>query len=133
MSIVFQEDGVVKATIPQELYLQIAGLQASEKLGWDEACKLAAERIDANNENYAKSVEKKALSLHRSELMSELNKGRNTIDAQGFERAKGQYEIWYYCSKCGKPITVSPNGNSHKAIIELMKQAGWSHSSCLGS
>lgn len=131
MSIVFGEDGVVKATIPRALYLQIAGLQASNNLDWDDACKLAAERTDSNSAGFRKSVETEVLKHRRSNLMIEVNKARKTIEAQGYERGRRNYEITYPCSKCGKPITVLPNDVSHQAIIGLMKQAGWAHGTCL--
>jgi hypothetical protein len=132
MSIVFGEDGIVKATIPRELYLQIAGLQAAYGLDWYDAAKLAAERIDANNAAFRKSVETEVLRHRRSNLMTEVNKARKTIEDQGYERGKRDYEITYPCSRCGGPLTVSPNGDSHKDIIEYMKKAGWAHKTCLG-
>ncbi len=40
------------------------------------------------------------------------------------------YRIWYFCAKCGGKIFISPNGQSHKAIIEYMKEKRWYHNSC---
>ncbi len=49
---------------------------------------------------------------------------------QGHIKAKNEYEIWYYCSVCGGRITVTPNGEAHKAIIGYLKMKGWGHTSC---
>lgn len=47
-----------------------------------------------------------------------------------YNQAVKDYQIWYFCSKCGGRINISPNGQSHKAVIEYMKEKGWSHQSC---
>lgn len=49
---------------------------------------------------------------------------------EAYGQAVEDYEVWYYCSRCGKRIEVSPNSNSHKAIIEYMKKHGWGHRNC---
>ena len=46
--------------------------------------------------------------------------------------AKERYQIWYFCSVCGKRIDVPPNSDSHKAMIGFMKEHGWGHASCHG-
>ena len=49
---------------------------------------------------------------------------------EGYNQAKGKYQIWYYCAVCGKRVDVGPNSDSHKAIIGFMKEHGWGHASC---
>lgn len=51
---------------------------------------------------------------------------------EGYNQAKEEYQIWYYCAVCGKRIDVGPNSDSHKAMIGHMKQNGWGHKSCHG-
>lgn len=41
-----------------------------------------------------------------------------------------KYRIWYYCNVCSGEITMHPNGNDHKALIEYMKEYGWGHTKC---
>src|SRR5438093_29308 len=130
MSITFQKEGAAKVTLPRQLYLKIAGLQASKNLDWDDACKLAAQRIDANDEQYKQSIEKEVARRLKTEFLVQLNKGRKSIERQAYERAKRQYEIWYPCSVCGGRVPVAPNGKSHRSIIELMGKNGWGHASC---
>jgi hypothetical protein len=124
------EGGKVKATIPNALYLAIVRLQGAESLDWASACSLAAERIDANTQAFGKAVEREVLSRHRSKLLTELNKGRKTIEGEAYERAKKRFEVWYLCSVCEERVEILPGSNSHKAIIEHMKQAGWGHKAC---
>ena len=74
--------------------------------------------------------------------MTQLNKARAKIRdegwklgfkhvyEEGYEKARGEYEVWYYCSVCGKPITIMPNSESHKALIRYMRDHGWGHRAC---
>ena len=41
-----------------------------------------------------------------------------------------KYRIWYYCNVCGDEITIYPNSDAHKALIEYMKEQGWGHTEC---
>ena len=49
---------------------------------------------------------------------------------EGYNRAKRDHQIWYYCSVCQERINVEPNSDSHKAMIRYMKEHGWGHTSC---
>jgi hypothetical protein len=49
---------------------------------------------------------------------------------EGYNQAKEEYQIWYYCAVCGKRIDMEPNSDSHKAMIGFMKEHGWGHASC---
>ena len=51
---------------------------------------------------------------------------------EGYNQAKEEYQIWYYCAVCGKRIDMEPNTDAHKAMIGYMKQNGWRHESCHG-
>jgi hypothetical protein len=51
---------------------------------------------------------------------------------EGYNQAKKDYQIWYYCNVCGERIDMSPNGNDHKAMIGFMGENGWGHASCHG-
>jgi len=48
----------------------------------------------------------------------------------GYEKSKKEYRIWYYCNVCGREITMYPNRNDHKSMIEYMKLHGWGHKIC---
>jgi len=47
-----------------------------------------------------------------------------------YSRGRGDWQIWYYCDVCGERININPNGGSHKALIEYMKEGGWGHAEC---
>ena len=49
---------------------------------------------------------------------------------RGYDQAIEDYQIWYFCSVCGERIDMSPNSESHKAIIGYMKDHNWGHASC---
>jgi len=48
----------------------------------------------------------------------------------GLGAGKEKFEAWYYCSVCGEKIAISQNSDSHKAVIEYMKEHGWGHKAC---
>jgi hypothetical protein len=47
-----------------------------------------------------------------------------------YANAKQESRIWYYCSVCGREISIDPNGKAHKVIIEYLKTNEWSHPEC---
>ena len=49
---------------------------------------------------------------------------------QGYNKAKEEHQIWYFCNVCQERINISPNSESHKAIIQYMEEHGWGHRSC---
>ena len=49
---------------------------------------------------------------------------------EGYDQAEKNYRIWYYCAVCGKRIDMSPDSDSHKAMIGYMEEHGWGHASC---
>jgi hypothetical protein len=50
----------------------------------------------------------------------------------GYDQAKREHQIWYFCAVCGKRIDISPNSESHKAMISYMREHGWGHRDCHG-
>ena len=51
---------------------------------------------------------------------------------EGYDEAKEDYQIWYFCAVCGDQIDMSPNGNDHEAMIGYMGEHGRGHPSCHG-
>ena len=51
-------------------------------------------------------------------------------EQKAYDQAVEEYKVWYYCAHCGKKITITPNGKSHKAIIEYLDERGWRHKNC---
>jgi len=43
--------------------------------------------------------------------------------SRGYEQGKKDCQIWYFCDQCGDRIDVSPDSNSHKALIGLYEGA----------
>ena len=48
----------------------------------------------------------------------------------GYEQARKDHQIWYYCDTCRQRMDVAPNSECHKAMIDYMKEHGWGHTSC---
>ena len=63
--------------------------------------------------------------------MPDVEEIKETARAEGYDQAKKDYQIWYFCNVCRKPIYVLPNCDSHKAIIGYMKENRWAHATCL--
>ena len=49
---------------------------------------------------------------------------------KGYAKATNDYRIQLFCRKCGKPMTVTPNDNLHKAMRNQF-EGTWFHSSCI--
>jgi hypothetical protein len=49
---------------------------------------------------------------------------------RGWDAAEEEFSIWYYCNVCGERMTMFPNDNDHKALIEYMREHGWGHKKC---
>ncbi|MBA7705945.1 hypothetical protein ES703_114787 [subsurface metagenome] len=64
--------------------------------------------------------------------MPDTEEMKETAWGSGYDQAEKDYQIWYYCSVCQKRIDISPNSDSHKAVIGYMKENGWGHKSCHG-
>jgi hypothetical protein len=47
----------------------------------------------------------------------------------GFQKARGLYQVSYFCSNCGKLIVLK-TPEEKKAAASYMKEAGWSHKDC---
>ena len=58
--------------------------------------------------------------------MPDVEEIKETAWSEGYDQA----QIWYYCAVCGERIDMSPNSDSHKAMIGFMKDKGWAHASC---
>jgi hypothetical protein len=50
---------------------------------------------------------------------------------ESYNRGMNNWALWHYCSVCGQAITIIPNSDAHKAIIEYMTKFGWAHPNCL--
>ena len=73
---------------------------------------------------------REALNKDVKNKKSRYRAGYTTGHNAGYRKAKKEYEIWYYCSICGERMSMQPNDNDHKAMIEMMKEKGWGHASC---
>ena len=62
--------------------------------------------------------------------MPDIEGARETTWGEGYARGVEDCEIWYFCDVCGKRIDMSPNSESHKAMIGYMKEHGWRHGNC---
>lgn len=121
----------IKATITQALEMAIVKIRAAEDIDWVEACDRAAELITGEKEDRDREVKRVAERLFNARFMSQLNKARKKVYdngySEGYLKAVQDYRIWYFCSVCGKEITIKPKSNSHVAIIGYLKKKGWAH------
>ena len=63
--------------------------------------------------------------------MPDVEEIKETAWDEGYDQAKKNYQIWYFCAVCGKRIDINPNSNSHKEIIGYMEEHGWGHAGCV--
>ena len=50
---------------------------------------------------------------------------------EGLKQGKRDYGIYFRCAGCGGVCLVTPNGDTHRHIIEMLAKDGWGHASCL--
>lgn len=62
--------------------------------------------------------------------MPDIEEIKDTAAGEGYNQAKKDCQIWYFCNVCRKPIYMEPKGDDHKAMIGYMKEHGWGHPSC---
>jgi len=65
-------------------------------------------------------------------LHTDIKEIRKTAWGEGYDEAEKDWQIWYFCNICGERIDMSPNSDSHKAMIGYMKDHSWGHDSCHG-
>jgi len=62
--------------------------------------------------------------------MPDVEEIKETAYDEGYNQASEYCQIWYYCAVCGEQIPMSPNSDSHKAMVGYMKEHGCGHPSC---
>jgi|GEM_PF-1021236 len=50
----------------------------------------------------------------------------------GYDQGKKEHQIWYYCDTCKQRIDMTPDSESHKAMIGFMREHNWGHTGCHG-
>ena len=134
---------MMKVEIPQSLHQAIIRIQAAENLHWPRACLRAAVQIDTGREEFSKAVQEKAEGEYKSKLMKSLNKGREKIRQNAYDRGwlighqtsfqeaedDGFRRFPYPCCVCKGTIYAEPE-NEWKSILAKGVMRTWSHGSC---
>ena len=104
--------------------MAIIKVQASEELDYEQACQRASQLIDTNSEEYRRAVQSEANRLKKSQLMTEINKGKKTWrkkgyssgykdgDKAGYKRGVQESRITYPCSVCGGELVMMPGAGN---------------------
>ena len=98
------------------------------RLSKDEHDLLKQRLDDLGGVSFADFV-KEALGLLQLE-MPDTKEIKEKARRAGYDQSKKDHQIWYFCAECGERIAMSPNSDSHKAMIGYMKGDGWRHTSC---
>ena len=48
----------------------------------------------------------------------------------GYDKAKNDWQIWFFCNTCGERMDIIPNSNVHEDVIEHLRRNRWGHSVC---
>jgi hypothetical protein len=121
--------------LPESLRFAIINMMSQYRIkDFDSAYDFAGMLLDKNGDEYSKAVQREAERLYRSRHFTELNKARATIEKtafnSGYQRGEAAYRIWCFCIVCGKPIYITPDSDSHKTVIKLLRENNWGHISC---
>jgi hypothetical protein len=99
------------------------------RVRYEEAHPVISIRLDQDTADAVRKLCKKT-GKSLGTLIKENLKVQKRDEDKTYDQAVKDYEIWYYCAKCGGKITISPNSKSHTAVIEYLKEKGWSHQTC---
>ena len=101
--------------------------------------------IDVNCPAFERAVNREAERRFKSRFMTQLNKGRSTIEenlqsriniaykngeAAGYSRAKSEFGVWYNCVVCDQPIYITPNSEPHRLVNDYLRSRRWGHIAC---
>ena len=132
--------------LPKSMRMAVAKVMTEFNLDYPEALERAAVLIDLHGRAFEKAVNREAERRHKSRFMTELNKGRATIEnnfqirlnnsyksweTAGYNRAKKEYAIWFNCHVCGQPIYIIPNSEPHRIVNNHLRSLGWGHQECV--
>jgi hypothetical protein len=127
----------VKTSIPRQLYQAIIRIQADEDSDWTEAAEKAALLVDANGEKFKEAVAREADRLARSRFLKQLNKGRESIRDNAFNKGmnyvrRSEDNFRVPCSICGKPMYFSSRDENWENERTVLYEAfgNWRHTNC---
>ena len=131
--------------LPKSMRMSIARVMAKFNLDYLEALDRAALLIDVNSRAYEIAVAREAERRFNSRFMTQLNRGRATVERNlqgridatftngynaGYNTAKSKFCIVFKCLACGQPCYVTPNSNCHRAVNDFLMSHGWRHDTC---
>ena len=88
---------------------------------------LLQKRLDDAGLSFAQFVKSQLGVLELK--MPDIKKIEKEAYQKGYAKAVNEYRIQIKCIQCGKPMTVLPNSNMHKGIIDHLEGL-WSHTNC---
>ena len=72
----------------------------------------------------------KLTAIERLSYENGRKRGQDEGFENGYNQAREEFEITYPCRACGKRMTVKPSSQSHKEMVDYMKEQGWRHKNC---
>ena len=131
--------------LPETLRMAVVRLMAKYNIDLDEAYMKLAVLADQNSRIFEEVVNKKAESLYKSRVMTQMNAARVSINKtantklqqkytdgynDGYIKSREDHAIYYYCNVCQKPMYIQPNSDVHQAVVNAMCKQGWGHADC---
>ncbi len=131
--------------LPEPLRKALVRIMVKYNLDIEDAYDKLAVLADSNSPKFDAAVKKESNRLYKSRLMTQMNAARVSINRtanarlagkytegydDGYAQSKNDHAIYYYCAVCEKPLYITPNSESHQAVVTLMHKGGWGHQSC---
>ena len=93
---------------------------------------LLKQRLEELNISFATFVKDALgrLELKMPSIDEAWSKGYDEGYKYGYNKAKKEHQIWYYCNVCRERIDIRPNSEAHKDMIQYMREHGWGHVKC---
>ena len=71
---------------------------------------------------------KESLGVQQIQI-PDVGKIKQAALTEGYNKAKKEYRICIRCSECQQPISIKPNSDLHRAIIDQLEGL-WFHTTC---
>ena len=135
-------NGMVKGTVIDMVNVRVKGRvndmvkgknRPPSRIRSEQTHPVIAIRVDKETAERLKDLAResgKSLATLIKENLDLQEEEHNEAWSKGYDEGRKEHQIWYYCAVCGKRINVTPNSDSHKALIKCMKEGGWGHQAC---
>jgi len=92
--------------------------------------KIQLERTNVEDLKIASTI-REALIVDYKKTIAELEELLDERFEEGYQKGKNDHALLIPCTRCGKLITIVPGNESHRLIIDVLRECGIHHTDCI--